>query len=160
MIEVANHDATEEKQYTETDNGMRIYRRRTAVETDTNKRRQVAHEYVEQLPAETSLPSVEHYVPLALSDAIFCGHLVTDLDSIAGAIGAAELYGGIPARASEVNSETAFALKLWNVEQPKPIEDLLVQYPRVGVCLVDHQQTSQLHKAIEVLSYIFIRLDS
>jgi len=37
---------------------------------------------------------VKPYIPQTLSDAIFCGHLVTDLDSIAGAIGASELYGG------------------------------------------------------------------
>lgn len=36
-----------------------------------------------------------------LSGAIFCGHLVADMDSIAGAIGAAALYGGIPARACD-----------------------------------------------------------
>ena len=57
---------------------------------------------------------------------------------------------GIPARASEVNSETAFALKLWGVQQPRKIEDLLVENPKAGVCLVDHQQTSQLNPAIKV----------
>ena len=81
---------------------------------------------------------------------MFCGHLVTDLDSIAGAIGAAELYGGIPARASEVNSETAFALHYWGVEKPVPIEELLESHPEAGVCLVDHQQTSQLNKSIPI----------
>ena len=75
---------------------------------------------------------------------------MTDLDSIAGAIGASELYGGIPARASEVNPETLFALNLWSVEKPRPIEELLVEHPKAGVCLVDHQQTSQLNKAIDV----------
>jgi len=38
---------------------------------------------------------------------------VTDLDSVAGAIGAAALYGGKAVTASEVNSETEFALKQW-----------------------------------------------
>lgn len=64
--------------------------------------------------------------------------------------GAAELYGGIAARASEVNTETAFALKLWGVSVPPPIESVLTQHPSAGVCLVDHQQTSQLNKAIDV----------
>ena len=54
----------------------------------------------------------ETYLP-QLKDAIFCGHLVTDLDSIAGAIGAAHLYGGVPARASDINTETQFALDTW-----------------------------------------------
>ena len=30
-----------------------------------------------------------------LGGAVFCGHLVADLDSIAGAIGAATLYNGV-----------------------------------------------------------------
>ena len=57
-----------------------------------------------------------------LDDAIFVGHLVTDLDSIAGAIGAAHLYGGAPARASEINTETEFALNLWGVDLPPHVE--------------------------------------
>ena len=86
---------------------------------------------------EESLPEVGAFLPPLLHGAIFCGHLVTDLDSIAGAIGAAELYSGIAARASEVNSETAFALNLWSCEKPAPIEELLITYPDRGVCLVD-----------------------
>jgi hypothetical protein len=41
------------------------------------------------------LKSVHIYIPQAWAGAIFCGHLVTDLDSIAGSIGAAELYGKV-----------------------------------------------------------------
>ena len=129
-------------------------------------------------------------MPPFLSDAIFVGHLVTDMDSIAGAIGAAELYGqsllcilcstpsicsaeflinslcfflylclclhfwsvlgGIAARASEVNSETDFCLKYWGVNAPPPIEETLLSYPSAGVCLVDHQQMSQLNKSIDL----------
>ena len=74
------------------------------------------------------------------------------MDSIAGAIGAAELYGGMPARASEVNSETAFCLEYWGVEKPRAIEEFMEdpEYGTNGVCLVDHQQTSQLNKCIPV----------
>ena len=61
------------------------------------------------------------------------GHLVTELDSVAGAIGAAALYGGKAATASEVNSETEFALKQWGVEVPTRIEDLLKQNPNAKV---------------------------
>jgi hypothetical protein len=139
----------EEKQYTETDEGVKISRKRTTVEKEASKRQVAAHEYVSHLPK--SADKVKNpYIPQCLSDAIFCGHLVTDLDSIAGSIGAAELYGGVCARASEINSETAFALELWGVAKPRPIEELLVELPNVGVCLVDHQQTSQLNKSIEV----------
>jgi inorganic pyrophosphatase/exopolyphosphatase len=121
--------------------------KQTTVEREAGKRREKAHEYVSHLPAEFA---VKEYMPSQLSGAIFCGHLVTDLDSIAGAIGAAELYGGVAARASEVNSETAFALQYWGVEKPRPVEDVLVELPQAGVCLVDHQQTSQLSPSIEV----------
>ena len=102
------------------------------------------------MPADDkSIPEVDLYLPQSLKDVIFCGHLVTDLDSIAGAIGAAALYGGVPAAASKVNSETQFALDYWGVEAPKPIEDLLKERPEAGVCLVDHQQTSQMNPAIK-----------
>ena len=83
-----------------------------------------------------------------LADAVFCGHLVTDLDSIAGAIGAAHLYGGVPARASDINDETKFALEHWGCELPVPVEELLVASPDRNVCLVDFQQQSQLNSAI------------
>ena len=39
---------------------------------------------------------------------------------------------------------------IWRVEKPRPIEELLVELPKAGVCLVDHQQTSQLNPAIDV----------
>lgn len=69
-------------------------RKRTTVEKEIAKRRETAHEVVsKQLAVEQSLHNVDPYIPIALAGAIFCGHLVTDLDSIAGAIGAAELYG-------------------------------------------------------------------
>lgn len=58
--------------------------------------------------------------------------------------------GGIAARASEINTETAYALNLFNTKIPQPIEELLVSLPDAGVCLVDHQQVSQLNKSIDV----------
>ena len=139
----------EEKTYGE-ENGVKISRKRTTVETESMKRKEVAHEYVSHLPKTAELPEVQKYMPQQLSGAIFCGHLVTDMDSIAGSIGAAELYCGMPARASEINSETKYCLEHWGVEAPPPIEDMLARHPDAGVCLVDHQQTSQLNKAIKV----------
>ena len=126
-----------------------VVRKQTTIEKETNKRKLAAHEFMQGIP-EAGLPEVQSYIPPTLKGAIFCGHLVADLDSIAGAIGAAELYGGYPARASEINSETAFALQTWGVQQPEPVEVCLTKYPESGVCLVDHQQTSQLNKAIPV----------
>lgn len=141
----------EDTPYTEID-GVNIYRKKTVVEAESCKRRDEAHEYVERLPHHASAPlkRVKKYMPQLLSGAIFCGHLVTDMDSIAGSIGAAELYGGIVARASEVNAETQFCLQRWGLQAPPPIEDVLQEYPNAKVCLVDHQQTSQMNKAIKV----------
>ena len=140
--------AESDKTYTKTDAGD-VFRKRTVAEAEVLKRKTAAHEFITHFP-EGDLPDVDHYIPDMLGGALFCGHLMTDLDSISGAIGAAELYHGTAARASEVNSETAFALKLWGVEAPRAIEDLLVEKSEAGVCLVDHQQLSQLNKAIDV----------
>jgi hypothetical protein len=47
-----------------------------------------------------------------------------------------------------VNSETKFCLAHWGVALPPPVEDVLASLPDAGVCLVDHQQTSQLNPSI------------
>lgn len=70
-------------------------RKRTTVEREIEKHKGAAHEVVLTQFPESNLPEAVPYIPQALAGAIFCGHLVTDLDSIAGAIGAAELYGTI-----------------------------------------------------------------
>jgi len=129
-------------------NTIQISRKQTVIEKVVSNRKEAAHIFTSNLKEATALPEFDPYFPPTLQNAIFCGHLVTDLDSIAGAIGAAELYGGIAARASEVNSETAFALEKWSVDKPLPIELLLQLHPEAGVCLVDHNQTSQLNKSI------------
>ena len=128
-----------------------IVRKRTEVEEQVISHEADAELIVEQLPKDSSaVPKVELYMPEILKDIVFCGHLVTDLDSIGGAIGAAALYGGVPASASKVNSETQFALDYWGVETPKPIEEILKEDPNSRICLVDHQQTSQMNPAIQL----------
>lgn len=102
--------------------------------------------FLNRLPAAKNDQSLQ-FLP-ELDGSIFCGHVVADLDSIAGAIGAAELYGGIPARASDCNAETKFALKYWECDPPDRVEDLLAKRPDAKVCLVDFQQISQLNDAI------------
>jgi len=57
--------------------------------------------------------------------------------------------GGRAVRASPVNSETAFALDRWGLEAPPAIEDVLKEEPDARICLVDHQQTSQMNPAID-----------
>eukprot|EP00980_Cylindrotheca_fusiformis_P017055 scaffold5234_cov131-Cylindrotheca_fusiformis.AAC.2 len=123
-----------------------LRRKYTEVENQVISHETEAERIVDSLPVH----EVELYLPTSLKNVLFCGHLVTDLDSIAGAIGAAAFYGGVAARASPVNSETQFALDYWKVDTPVPIEELLNERPDAGVCLVDHQQTSQMNPAIPV----------
>jgi len=129
-----------------------IVRKRTEVENQVIQRESVAEEIVDTLPKESdskaNLPLVNLFLPEVLRNAVFVGHVVTDLDSVAGAIGGAALFGGIPAIASNINSETEFALKEWGASLPPPIEDILAQNPNADICLVDHQQTSQMNPSI------------
>lgn len=82
-----------------------IVRKRTNIENVVLDREVAAHEIAEALPKEiTTVPRVDLFIPEALKDAVFVGHVVTDLDSVGGAIGAAALYGGRAALASEVSN--------------------------------------------------------
>jgi hypothetical protein len=52
------------------------------------------------------------FVSPALKYCIFVGHVATDLDSIAGAMGAAALFGGVAAKSEdELNGEIMYALR-------------------------------------------------
>jgi hypothetical protein len=59
------------------------------------------------------------FLPEASKIVAFIGHLVTSLDSVTGTIGAACLYGGKACLASDINSETAFALERWGIKDKK-----------------------------------------
>ena len=127
-----------------------IVRKQTEVEKQVLNHESQADEIVHALCKTESLPEIDLFLPDVLNGAVFVGHIVTDLDSVAGAIGAAELYGGMPALASKINSETMFAFQEWGVPTPKYIEDVLEETPKIDICLVDHQQTSQLNPSIPV----------
>lgn len=133
----------EEKQYTDG-----VTRNRTEVERQAIAKEKQAEAIIDTLPEDDKHPDVDLYLPEVLKDAVFVGHLVTDMDSVAGAIGAAELYGGVPALASDVNSETTFALEKFGVQKPRTVEEILAENPNVEICLVDHQQTSQMNPSI------------
>ena len=75
---------------------------------------------------------------------VWLGHLSPDSDTIGSAIAAAELFGGEPRRAGELNQETAFVMNYCGAELPKMISK--VEGQRVG--LVDFNQKTQLHKDI------------
>ena len=126
-----------------------LVRNMNEVEKQVVTKEQTVSKIVGSLPKDASeIPQVELYLPDVLKGAYFVGHLVTDLDSVAGAIGAAALYGGTPALASDVNSETQFALDYWGVQAPARIEEIIAENPKAEICLVDHQQTSQMNSAI------------
>ncbi|KNC54680.1 inorganic diphosphatase [Thecamonas trahens ATCC 50062] len=92
-----------------------------------------------------------------LAGALFVGHLATDMDSIGSAVGAAELFGGTATRASEINSETAYALETFGVALPPRFEDAVVAAGNdAKVVLVDHCQTTQMNAAVDPATVVGI----
>jgi manganese-dependent inorganic pyrophosphatase len=92
-----------------------------------------------------------------LRDCIFVGHVNTDLDSIAGAICAAELFGGIAARSEKkLNGEIECALSYVGMPPPPLFDDIpggSTALPQTGkllrVCLVDHNEVDQMTKSLK-----------
>eukprot|EP01047_Picozoa_sp_COSAG01_P032070 COSAG01_NODE_2303_length_7952_cov_4.127849_3_plen_474_part_00 len=88
-----------------------------------------------------------------LTGCIFLGHTNTDMDSVASAIAAAELYGGTAARSAgggedprELNGEIMHALKFAGAETPPFFSDIPGADKPDGphVCLVDTNHTAQM----------------
>ncbi|KXX71032.1 manganese-dependent inorganic pyrophosphatase [Flammeovirga sp. SJP92] len=73
------------------------------------------------------------------SNALFVGHKNPDTDCTCSAIAAANLWGGTPIVQGELNPETEFVLKQFNVEKPA-FED---NFAGKDVVVVDHNQTTQ-----------------
>lgn len=89
------------------------------------------------------------YIRDHLKDAIFVGHVNTDLDSVAGAIGAAALFGGIAAVSEKnLNGEILFALSEAGIPAPALIDEVPgAVRGSVGerkICLVDHSEVKQM----------------
>lgn len=101
----------------------------------------------------TFIEKLRHYIPENLTNAIFCGQIPTDLSAVAGVIAAAEYFHGIPAIPSPLNFETIFALQYWNVKEPERIELLLERArndnSKPTICLINHQQVSQMSPCID-----------
>ncbi len=74
------------------------------------------------------------------------------MDTIGSAIGAAELFGGEPRRAGELNKETAFVMDYCGAELPKMIS--VVEGQKVG--LVDFNQKTQLHPCVDMHDIVAI----
>jgi len=100
----------------------------------------------------TSVSSYDDHIHAYLKDLIFVGHINTDLDSVAGAIGGAALFGGVPAISeSNLNGEILFALKECNLETPQLFDEIIGAKPGEGakkICLVDHTEVKQMTKIL------------
>ncbi|CAD7969593.1 unnamed protein product [Amoebophrya sp. A120] len=77
-------------------------------------------------------------------NAVFVGHINTDLDSVAGAIGAAALFDGVPAISEEnLNGEIVFALEQCKIARPQLFEKI-ENIEKKSICLVDHTEPKQM----------------
>ena len=85
-----------------------------------------------------------------LQNCLFVGHLKTDLDSIAGAIGAAHLFSGIACKSeNKLNTEIKWALKKWGYKEDDLILiDSVKNLSKKKICLVDHSSKDQTPKCI------------
>ncbi len=122
--------------------------------------RKPGHEYeLEKLIAradrqqkhEESLEPYNRQTRQRLESAIFVGHINTDLDSVAGAIGAAALFGGKPAisqPSDTLNGEIRFALDYCGIETP-PHFDTIANAGTADVVLVDHTEEKQMVPSIK-----------
>lgn len=99
-----------------------------------------------------SNPRVDGFALEIPPDTVFVGHLNTDMDSIASAIGAADLFDGVPAAASKLNSESKYALELWDFKTPVFFPDL--EHDKSRVCLMDHNQESQIAPTLQLNSLV------
>ena len=132
-----------------------------ALETDTQaalkKFDKQCTALVEQLRLKVKEPSAaaffeESYTYDRLRGACFVGHINTDLDSVAGAVGAAELFGGVACRSErELNGEVVYALEEVARLPTPPLFDETpgagvprTDGTRAGVCLVDHNEPKQM----------------
>ena len=94
----------------------------------------------------SGLSSYEDELRSRLSKAVFVGHINTDLDSVAGAIAGAELFGGTAALAEplpHVNGEIIYALKNCGLEPPLYFDDITGS-DKCDICLVDHTEEKQM----------------
>lgn len=83
---------------------------------------------------------------------VWLGHLSPDTDTISSAIAAAELFGGQPRRAGELNKETQYVLDYCGLETPA----LITQEEGQTVGLVDFNQKTQLHKDVNTNDIVAI----
>jgi inorganic pyrophosphatase/exopolyphosphatase len=99
---------------------------------------------------EQSLEQYDKLMRRRLANAIFVGHVNADLDSVAGAIGAAALFGGkaaISQAGDTLNGEIEYCLKYCGIETP-PQFDTIENSATSDVVLVDHTEEKQMVASI------------
>lgn len=98
------------------------------------------------------------FFPHQLNGCIFLGHLSPDVDSIASAIAASYLFSGIPSRSEDLNAEAQFVLQYWQATTPLHITEAIEHQQKnwpgdqkdlPAVVMVDHNQRTQLHPAVQ-----------
>lgn len=118
--------------------------------------RQLAAEFKKRGSAPQAEAFIEQVcVENILEGCLFIGHVKTDLDSVAGAIGAAHLWRGVATRAErQLNGEIEYALQFAGLERPPYFDDVPgAAAPNdagelLGICLVDHNEEKQMVDAL------------
>jgi len=86
---------------------------------------------------------------------VFVGHTRCDTDSIAGAISAAYLFDGVPAKCVDnLNPETAYVLKHWGIEEPLSSTSSEFKDRKWG--LVDHSELAQIPSGVDKEEIVII----
>ena len=80
---------SDQQKHYDGDGDSEIVRERTILEREVIAR----HDAAEELIAGLDTDPTKVYIPSMLSDALFCGHLVTDMDSIAGVSAHSSSFG-------------------------------------------------------------------
>jgi len=116
----------------------------------------MARDLAEEFQEKVSNPNAEAFieqlcVEKILQGCLFVGHVKTDLDSVAGALGAAALWRGTAARAEkELNGEIMYALKWAGIQMPPYFDDIPGAVKpndkgeMLSICLVDHNEDKQM----------------
>jgi len=87
------------------------------------------------------------------SNLIFCGHYpAPDIDSVAAAIGAAELYNGTASIPHEaLNKESSYVLDRFGVEKPRFVTVLMEENENAKVVLVDFNADTQIDPGTQIV---------
>ncbi len=93
-----------------------------------------------------------------LRDCYYVGHKNTDVDSVASAIGAADLFEGIATRSEvEVNGEIVFACEYAGISLPPYMPDIEgacdAYNVNQGIVLVDHNEPRQILDAVGEVAF-------